>query len=692
MTQEQSENKMLQKLRIGLFPFCVTLVFLAWPDACRAQETTSRQVIVAGALPDEAVIQLSSLVAAAGGEDRMLLLDSTLAAKGNEAVLAAFRPGEVIGVLGPDGLRPEVEGRLGRKLDEVVEWTNGPPAALRQKLLPRAERVVVCPATPRRLLLHGAWLAGLMQAPLFVTRGAKGDGTELQGWLGERGLREVIGIGEARPLCRACLASSSRSAEPALTQLRLVELADETAVNKACRSRRARSGPIQTVIVANPSDCSQGLGRMSLLAPWLAVVKRAALLLTSDKGDNAGTVVSAALTKPDLARVETMLLLAGLKAIPTEHRVNPVPGKDAEIEMEPLTPRGNEPFSLATGRLFHQDLALVLLQLARQQLLPSDLKRRRALVVSNPGGGLPLLETFSRHTANELRNGGYKTTALFNNEADKDKMRKLLPEQDVFLWEGHYKTLTDEYGFLTWTEPLPPAFYFLQSCLALKEEEASPLVQRGAFAIVGSATRTYSASGGAFTVAFFDAMIYEQQTLGASLRQAKNFLLCYSLLKEKRLGDKVKLAGANVRSAWAFTLWGDPTLRLPRPERPAPGKELQAVRHEVRGNSIYVMLPEKQYPTVKVGKYEANMLPNARLAGLLTASMEDEDQKNLVPFVFAEVQLPKAPAGMKPALSSRLSEKSYVFTWDERRKTGYLLVTPRNRDQRELRFKVDWID
>ena len=68
---------------------------------------------------------------------------------------------------------------------------------------------------------------------------------------------------------------------------------------------------------------------------------------------------------------------------------------------------------------------MVLLQLARPALLPADGQPRRALVVSNPGGGLPLLETFSRHTANELRNAGYRTTALFGDEADQDKVRQL---------------------------------------------------------------------------------------------------------------------------------------------------------------------------------------------------------------------------------------------------------------------------
>src|SRR5262249_36187796 len=161
---------------------------------------------------------------------------------------------------------------------------------------------------------------------------------------------------------------------------------------------------------------------------------------------------------------------------------------------------------------------------------------------------------FSRHTAKELHNHGYETTALFDRDVSKDLLRHLLPEQDIFLWEGHYKTLVEKYGLPGWTEPLRPSLVFLQSCLALNEAEAQPLLQRGAVAVVGSSTRTYSGTGGAFTLAFFDALLYDGQSLGGSLRQAKNFLLAYSLLKEKRLGATAQLGGANQRSAWAFTL------------------------------------------------------------------------------------------------------------------------------------------
>ena len=45
--------------------------------------------------------------------------------------------------------------------------------------------------------------------------------------------------------------------------------------------------------------------------------------------------------------------------------------------------------------------------LARPRLL-AKVKQPKALIVSNPGGGLPLLETFSRNTANEFKNAGYE--------------------------------------------------------------------------------------------------------------------------------------------------------------------------------------------------------------------------------------------------------------------------------------------
>src|SRR5262249_28396113 len=251
-------------------------------------------------------------------------------------------------------------------------------------------------------------------------------------------------------------------------------------------------------------------------------------------------------------------------------------------------------------------------------------------------------KTFPRKTARELPTRGYQTASLFGDRVPKEDVRRLLPQQDIFLWEGHHSTMTRDYGLPDWPEPLEPSLVFLQSCLALCEPEALPLIERGAIGVIGTSTRTYSASGGACSLAFFDALLYEDQTLGGGLRHAKNFLLAYAQLKEKRLGKDAKRTGANLRAAWAFTLWGDPTLRLPRPQK--PDDALTAVRHEVQGNTIVVSLPEMVHEKVESNKFQVEMPPNARLAGLIRKE-GNEKEKPLVPFVFVEVALPRAPAG-----------------------------------------------
>ncbi|HEV3204241.1 MAG TPA: hypothetical protein VGY77_07655, partial [Gemmataceae bacterium] len=145
--------------------------------------------------------------------------------------------------------------------------------------------------------------------------------------------------------------------------------------------------------------------------------------------------------------------------------------------------------------------------------------------------------------------------------------------------------------------------------------------------------------------------------------------------------------GANLRSAWAFSLWGDPTLLLPLPQSPADA--LPRVRHQVQGNTIVVSLPEIRYEKTATVKYYAQMIPNQRLAGLMTSSQE-EHGKHLVPMVFVEVPFPKAPSGKVPQLTSRLPANHYVFCWDRRRKCGYLLVAPGSKDREELKFHVKW--
>jgi hypothetical protein len=474
-------------------------------------------------------------------------------------------------------------------------------------------------------------------------------------------------------LARANILTASRDATTN-TQ----DISEELALKLAIEYQ-SRWGPIDTLVLCNPSDA------LANLAPLVLRNRRAVLLMTNDKGDDAGDVIRRALKMPGLEHVDNLLILGSPTAIPPERRANPLAGKDEFIEMEPGTPAGNEPYSLAVGRLFHADPGVVALTLARARLLPAAGSRRSALVASNPGGSLPMLETFSRTSVRELESCGYQTTSLIGDQLSPGQLRRRLPEADVFLWEGHHNTLIKDWGFATWTEPLRPSFMFLQSCLALTEDKTGHLFERGAIAVVGSSSRIYSATGGAFSLGYLDAVLYDGQSLGGGLRSAKNFLLAYSQLKDKRL-ETVKLGGANQRSAWAFTLWGDPSLKLPAP--PTDESAASSVKSKVIDNTITLSVPAAAAQASRSGVYQAVYRPNSRLAGLIRTG--DDGEKKLTPMAFSEIALANGPPNAEPRLRTKLADSNWVFIWDARRRTGWLLVALPATAEREIRFHIDW--
>lgn len=619
----------------------MALVALACLARTAAPAPPARTVYLARNLGDEQLIALGAAVAAR--PDAVLLVESPGTAASLRQFLVAYAPDKLV----------------------PVEAWDGPVCPVWKHHA--ATRLVVCTAGQRELLLQAAHLAACQRAPLWVARPGE-DSSALRAYVQKHGIREVARVGDDAPTPKGVKSVSLPHADD-------VEAAT-----------RRELGEARAVVVANPDDTAGDLGAMSALAPWLAATKHAALLLTNSKGTNVETLVEDAGKHKSLRHLDTLILLGNLRALPVWQRPNPIPGdKDPHIDMEPCTPTGKAPFSYATGRLFHDDRAVVPLMLARQRLVVAKAGPRRALVASNPGGGLPLLEAFSRNTQRELSNVGFEVTGLYGKALDGPVLRKAMPGHEVILWEGHHNTLVKEWGFLSWEEPLPNSFVFLQSCLALMPEKVQPLLTRGAVGVVGTSTRTYSGSGGAFSLAYFNGLVYDGQTLGGSLRQAKNFLLAYSMLKEKRLGDQASRLGANQRASWAFTLWGDPTYRLPVPRPPA--ESLAHVEHEVDGKDVVLHLPGATHTQVFSERFRVQMPPNGRLAGLIRKT--DEEHNPVVPMVFAEVPLPTVRAGATPRLRSRLPANQWVFLWDARRRVGYVLVLPRSLDEGELRFRVE---
>ncbi len=115
------------------------------------------------------------------------------------------------------------------------------------------------------------------------------------------------------------------------------------------------------------------------------------------------------------------------------------------------------------------------------------------------------------------------------------------------------------------------------------------------------------------------------------------------------------------------------------------------MRHEVQGNTIVLKLPPEHHDKVSTAKYQVEMYPNGRLAGLCRKE-DDADGLPLVPFVFAEVALPHGRPDQVPELHGKLPSSHWVFSWDARRRCGYLIAVPRGKDSDELRFTVHWKD
>jgi hypothetical protein len=627
-----------------------------------------KAVFLAGKNSEEETLAIS-VAAGASGNPAKLLFDSTDSGRFSQAFLEAAGIKQIVPVGSFRGSTADLHARYGATVNPpIASWE------LQKKLYPAPACAVVACTSERRCLLQAGCLAGVLHAPLLIVDDIDSDGGATKRRLAEVGAKAVYLVGDAAKLFGN------------MGDVRMHKLPDESAVAAAYLKEQLKHGPIQTIVVANPGDSHQP-GGMSTLAPWITLLKRGFLVLTDDSGSNSEEAIRSALKYETLAKAEFLLIAGNLQAVPMIHRPNPIEGgRDVDIEMEPMTATGDEPCSFAVGRLFHADRNVIALMLARQQLL-AKVKSPKALIVSNPGGGLPLLEAFSRHTANEFGNAGYETTAFFGHEADRDAVKRLLPQTNVFLWEGHHSTLVNSYGIHQWQEPLNPSLVFLQSCLALAEPKAHPFLQRGAVGVIGSSTRTYSGSGGAFALAFFDSLLYEDQPLGVSLRHAKNFMLAFVELKKRRFAEESKLGGANIRAAWAFTLWGDPTIRLPHPV--VPDDALAPVSHVVKGNTITVSLPEETHEKVDSAKYQAVVPANARLAGLVK-KQEMADQHQLVPFVFAEIHLANAKKGATPTIHTRMPSTHWVFCYDQRCQLGYLLVTPRAKDKGELRFQVSW--
>lgn len=497
-----------------------------------------------------------TVAAAAFAPDTTFLLDTPKARTSVRIYLDVVRPATV-----------HLVGRFPPLVDPVRRWGSGPPVidpakvhrdpvAFAWSLVPdRVGKAVVCAADPGDELFRAAALAGAIRAPLFVLRESGDPVQGLKPLLESKGVRQVLAVGAA-------------AGAVAKLGVEVVRLPDASAVEAAHRRELAKSGPPRQWVLSSAGDID-GCG---VFGPWVSVVRKAPLLLTNEDGTDAEKVVANALAGPDAATVDSMIVVSDPDMIPQAKRRNPTAGRDGDfVDVEPWIPtKKGSLVSLASGRLFTPDRAGVPLVLARGKVMAAEKGPPKVFISSNPGDGLKLLETFSRNTARELQNAGCQVTGMFGRfTLNESQARKVMTEYDYFIWEGHNGTVNGRFGAHRFHDPMRPSIAFIQSCAELNAQVAGPLLDRGAVAVVGTPNRMFSGSGGAYVLAFSDALAYEGMNASQAMRHAMNYMLLYAELKEQRLGGDARLGGANRRAAWTFCLWGDPNSRLPMPTPPA---------------------------------------------------------------------------------------------------------------------------
>ena len=386
---------------------------------------------------------------------------------------------------------------------------------------------------------------------------------------------------------------------------------------------------VNNLIVTNPEDLKES--SLSLLSSPLSVIRRAPILFCSVQPEEIEKKIKSFEKEYNLSL--NYLTLVGDESSLSPKRVPdpvyfPVQSEkigtkdvsdqvfdneedwNGEINVEiSSSPTGGEPLSLAVGRITAENIYDGTLLLAKIISSQGAKLAGDVLMLSNADETLDLCEIICRATVNEFGNWRVPFNAYYRQEIDESLLKRELAGKDVIISEGHLWNLMElfEEDMLKFS----PSLIFAQSCDSLDSSYAYPLFRAGTIAYIGSTSAIHSASGAAFTKAFFDAILYEDLDVGYALLYAKNYLLTWVNLKKKRGHSEWAKA---YRVALSFTLWGDPTTKLHLKGSPKP--KLTEAKIKRVNPHLFLITPPVWYKRIKTEKYWTKYPPGGKLAGV----------------------------------------------------------------------------
>jgi len=309
------------------------------------------------------------------------------------------------------------------------------------------------------------------------------------------------------------------------------------------------------------------------------------------------------------------------------------------------------------------------------------------LMVSNAGVArrpLPLGELISRVTAQEFKNCRVPIDEFYGKFADSPEILAAARKASLLIYEGHvayqdliyvpyqHEHVPDSYyeealGMLESNAsdasdpppasaasnnlPSPPPvsdkpnrlqeplermpLALLQSCDSLDEQLLDRADELGCVGVIGSVTPIHSGSGSILAHALVNGLLYRGDTVGQSLCDAQNYLLCLADLKAQR---GMKEQGSGQRVAISFRLWGDPELVLFA--APAVPRDPPVDAQWTGPRELTIRVPAKRYPEARSDPYYARAFPGSETAGLVK-KREGDPLRRILPGYYFCVPLPE---------------------------------------------------
>ena len=652
-------------------------------------------------------------------------------------------------------------GAIAKAVPEMLKLDSGASDGsllVAKRFWKQSRQAVVAPANDAEAIILGGSLAAALAVPLLIREPGE-TRTALAQVLHDLGVQEIL------------VSVSDPAGAPAWARGRKYKseiLGPEAIQHRLIAAYGVEK--IRNVVVARAPDRGGVAGRSAWLAPYMSFAHGSAVVL-SHSGVAAVTEADVAqLVQREGLRPRTVTLLAdygsiGLNIVeidaddepvrpaappapaastPAPAPVAPLPAKmHYTVKTEPFIPRTVQQLAeYGVGRIPLESLADASVLFARGLLRDRLLANRppRLLMVSNSGiirRPLPLCETISRVTAEEMKNFGLHVDEFYGVRADTPEVLTAAKSASWIVYEGHlaYQDLfnvpsprrasasdvyfNEELDDLEDSDPdhpreppkrvegpapgsVPPRsvvpipesnrlqgpltglpVVILQSCDSLDEPVLWRIDELGGVAVIGSVTPIHSGSGSALIHAAVGSVLYRGGTLGEALRDAQNYMFCVEDLKSRR-GHKEQIKGRRV--AVSFRLWGDPELRV-LPAMPAKSVESPVAAQWTAPDTLTITVPARQLPEVRSNKYIAHMFPGSQAAGMVKP-VEGETLRRLTPVYYFRMALPEnfaadgratlQPAGGDASRASvridRLGRLLYLVYFPEQEKPGDSIV------------------